>query len=83
MPTHGLYRLTRNPIYLGFALILWTMPVWSADQLALAIPWTAYCAFAPRLKERRFAAIHGDRFRAYRARVPYWLPLPRKPRRTP
>lgn len=78
MPTKGLYRLTRQPIYLGFALVLWTMPVWSLDQLALAIVWTAYCVLAPRHKERRFTAIYGDRFRAYRARVPYWLPLPRK-----
>jgi protein-S-isoprenylcysteine O-methyltransferase Ste14 len=78
MPTHGLYRVTRNPIYLGFALVLWTMPTWTVDQLALAIPWTAYCVLAPRFKERRFSAIHGDRFRAYQARVPYWLPFPRK-----
>ncbi|KIT16748.1 methyltransferase family protein [Jannaschia aquimarina] len=78
MPTHGLYRLTRQPIYLGFALTLWTMPVWTPDQLVLALLWTAYCVLAPRLKERRFLKIYGDRFRAYQARVPYWLPLPRK-----
>jgi protein-S-isoprenylcysteine O-methyltransferase Ste14 len=80
MPTHGLYRVTRNPIYLGFALVLWTMPVWTADQLALATVWTAYCLVAPRHKERRLSAIHGDRFADYKRRVPYWLPLPRKRR---
>ncbi|MFQ6547674.1 methyltransferase family protein [Aestuariibius sp. 2305UL40-4] len=78
MPTHGLYRLTRQPIYLGFALTLWTMPTYTPDQLALAIFWTAYCVLAPLHKEKRFAKIHGDRFRAYQKRVPYWLPLPRK-----
>lgn len=78
MPTHGLYRAVRQPIYLGFALVLWTMPVWTPDQLVLAVLWTAYCVLAPLHKERRFAKIYGDRFAAYRARVPYWLPFPRK-----
>lgn len=78
MPTTGLFRIIRQPIYVAFALTLWTVPVWTPDQLALAISYTAYCLFAPRLKERRFAARYGDRFLRYRARVPYAMP-----RRTP
>ncbi len=74
MPTGGLFRLIRQPIYLAFALTLWTVPTWTPDQLALAVAWTAYCALAPRLKERRFTSIYGARFEAYSARVPYWLP---------
>jgi protein-S-isoprenylcysteine O-methyltransferase Ste14 len=74
MPTTGLFRLIRQPIYVAFALTLWTVPVWTPDQLALALSYTAYCLLAPRLKERRFAAIYGDRFEAYRARVPYVIP---------
>jgi protein-S-isoprenylcysteine O-methyltransferase Ste14 len=74
MPETGLFRVVRQPIYVSFALVLWTMPVWTADQLVLATAYTAYCILAPRLKERRFTAIYGDRFRAYQARVPYWLP---------
>ncbi len=74
MPTQGLFRLIRQPIYVAFALTLWTVPVWTPDQLALAICFTAYCLFAPRLKERRFAARYGDRFARYRAEVPYALP---------
>lgn len=53
---------------------LWTVPVWTPDQLALAISFTAYCLRAPCLKERRFAQRHGDRFARYRADVPYALP---------
>ncbi len=34
---------------------LWTVPVWTPDQLALAISFTASCLLAPRLKEHRFA----------------------------
>ncbi len=74
MPTQGLFRLIRQPIYVAFAMTLWTPPVWTPDQLALAISFTAYCLLAPRLKERRFAARYGNRFDRYRADVPYILP---------
>ncbi|TAG11666.1 MAG: isoprenylcysteine carboxylmethyltransferase family protein [Rhodobacterales bacterium] len=74
MPTQGLFRLIRQPIYVAFSLTLWTVPVWTPDQLALAIALTAYCLLAPRLKERRFAARYGERFQSYRASVPYALP---------
>lgn len=74
MPTQGLFRVIRQPIYVAFALTLWTVPVWTPDQLALAVSMTAYCLLAPRLKERRLAARHGARFDRYRAEVPYAMP---------
>jgi len=74
MPTRGLFRVIRQPIYVAFALTLWTVPVWTPDQLALAISYTAYCLLAPRLKERRFAERYGARFDRYRAEVPYAIP---------
>lgn len=74
MPTQGLFRLIRQPIYVAFALTLWTVPVWTPDQLVLAASFTAYCLLAPHLKERRFAARYGDRFATYRKAVPYALP---------
>ncbi|MEL7254825.1 MAG: isoprenylcysteine carboxylmethyltransferase family protein [Pseudomonadota bacterium] len=74
MPTGGLFRFIRQPIYLSFALTLWTVPVWTPDQLALAIVLTAYCLAAPKLKERRFEKRYGKRFRDYQARVPYMVP---------
>ena len=80
MPTQGLFRLIRQPIYVAFALTLWTPPVWTPDQLALATAFTAYCLLAPRLKERRFAARYGARFDSYRAAVPYAVPRLKKGR---
>lgn len=77
MPVTGLFRVVRQPIYVSFALVLWTPPVWTADQLVLAVAYTGYCLAAPKLKERRFATMFGARWHAYRARVPYWLPWPR------
>jgi protein-S-isoprenylcysteine O-methyltransferase Ste14 len=74
MPVRGLFRVVRQPIYVAFALTLWTVPVWTPDQLALATVFTLYCLLAPRLKERRFAARYGARFDKYRSRVPYATP---------
>ena len=78
LPTRGLFRIIRHPIYVAFALTLWTVPVWTPDQLALALSLTAYCLLAPLFKERRLAARHGDDFLSYRARVPYALPFMRR-----
>lgn len=80
MPTGGLFRVIRQPIYVAFALTLWTVPTWTPDQLALAVTLTAYCLTAPRLKERRFERRFGDRFRAYRSTVPYAVPTTRRVR---
>jgi protein-S-isoprenylcysteine O-methyltransferase Ste14 len=74
MPTTGLFRLIRQPIYVAFALTLWTVPVWTPDQLALALTLTFYCLAAPKLKERRFKKRYGDRFLAYQREVPYAVP---------
>ena len=74
MPTTGLFRLIRQPIYVSFALTLWTVPVWTPDQLALAVTLTAYCLLAPRLKEARFQKRYGERSAAYKSQVPYALP---------
>ena len=79
MPTRGLFRFTRQPIYLSFALTLWTVPTLTPDQLILATVLSSYCYFGPMLKERRFARTFGSRFEAYRESVPYWWPrLPAK-----
>jgi len=74
MPTDGLFRVIRQPIYIAFAMTLWTIPVWTPDQLALAISYSLYCFLAPRFKERRFTNRYGERFLRYRRQVPYAIP---------
>lgn len=76
MPTLGLFRFIRHPIYAAFVLTLWTVPTWTPDQLVLALSLTAYCILAPLLKERRFARRYDDRFQAYKNDVPYMIPNP-------
>jgi protein-S-isoprenylcysteine O-methyltransferase Ste14 len=74
MPERGLFRHVRQPIYVSFALTLWTVPVWTPDQLLLASAYTGYCLLGPLHKERRFARLFGPAWAAYRARTPYWTP---------
>ena len=74
MPTGGLFRIIRQPIYVAFALTLWTVPTWTPDQMALAVSLTFYCLAAPKLKECRFAVRYGDRFESYKREVPYAFP---------
>jgi methanethiol S-methyltransferase len=74
MPTQGLFRVIRQPIYVAFALTLWTVPTWTPDQFVLALSFTTYCLLAPRLKERRFLLRYGERFTTYRSAVPYAVP---------
>jgi len=77
-PDRGLFRACRQPVYLAFAAVLWTGPVWTVDHLVLALAWTAYCVLGPRLKERRYLARHGEAFARYRERVPYFWPWRRR-----
>ena len=77
MPTTGLFRVIRQPIYVAFTLTLWTVPTWTPDQLVLAITLSTYCLSAPLLKERRFQKQYGERFAAYKRRTPYAIPFTR------
>ncbi len=74
MPTKGLFQRCRQPIYLGFALVLWTAPTWTVDHLAIAVVWSMYCVLGPLLKEERFLSLYRQEFAAYRQRVPYLVP---------
>ncbi|MCA8951667.1 MAG: isoprenylcysteine carboxylmethyltransferase family protein [Planctomycetes bacterium] len=78
MPTTGLFARCRQPIYFGFAAVLWTAPTWSPDWLFLCIGWSAYCVLGPRLKEARWEGLFGEHFRAYRTGVPYFVPRIRR-----
>ena len=77
MPTRGLFRLCRQPIYLAFICTLWTVPLWTLDQLLIAIGLTAYCIVGPLFKEARFVRIFGQRFVDYQMTRPYILPASR------
>ena len=76
----GLFRFTRQPIYLAFTLTLWTGPVVTSDRLLLSALWTIYCMIGPRWKEERLLTRDPAGYRRYQQLVPYWLPRLTRPR---
>ena len=74
--TTGVYRLTRNPMYLGLALILLGLAVYLASVWALLGP-LVFAAYITRFQivpeERVLTARFGAAFSTYCARVRRWL----------
>lgn len=75
-PTHGLYRFTRQPVYVAFACTLWTSPVLTTDGILIAALWTLYCLVGPLHKETRLLAREPVNYRNYQSDVPYFIPRP-------
>lgn len=72
----GIYRVTRNPMYLGFLLILLGWAAWLSNVLAL-LPIAGFViyltAFQIRPEERALEARFGPEFAAYKERVRRWI----------
>jgi protein-S-isoprenylcysteine O-methyltransferase Ste14 len=72
----GIYTLTRNPMYLGFLLILtgWAIVLSHALSFLLLPTFVWYMnRFQIEPEERALASIFGQAFEAYRGRVRRWL----------
>ena len=74
MPTKGLFKLIRHPIYFSFCLVLWTPPTMTLDLFLVALIYTFYCFLAPKFKEKRFTRIYGEAFLEYKRITPYFFP---------
>ena len=72
----GVYGYTRNPMYLGFLLILSGWAALLSNLLALAV-LPAFVLSINRFQispeERALASLFADDYAKYRARVPRWL----------
>lgn len=74
--THGIYGLTRNPMYLGMLLLLLAQVCLLGRGLALLSPLCFFVLMnAQRIpaEEAMVAARFGDAFTEYKARVRRWL----------
>ena len=72
----GIYRRTRNPMYLGFLLILLGLATAMANVLAfLLLPvFVIYMTqFQIKPEERALTSIFGDDYKAYCANVRRWI----------
>ncbi len=71
----GIYKFTRNPMYLGFSFVLLAFAVYLSNALALALVpgFVVYLdRFQIRPEERALAARFPSEFQTYRAHVRRW-----------
>lgn len=72
----GLYRYSRNPMYLGVLLLIFGQAVlFASQQLALygAAVWLTFHAVVVLLEEPHLRAKQGSTYEDYRRRVPRWF----------
>lgn len=72
----GIYRWSRNPMYLGMALLLLGVAAWGST-LAGYLLVVAFCWYLTRFQivpeERALLAAFGQEFAQYKARVRRWI----------
>ncbi len=76
LATKGVYGLTRNPIYIGFAIIYVGLALGLDSPIALTLLLPCLVVidrFVIAREERYLEAKFGDEWRAYTARVRRWI----------
>ncbi len=72
----GIYRFSRNPMYLGVLLVLFSWALWLGNIINLAV-LTFFVWYITRFQiipeERVLAELFPDEFDAYRSRVRRWI----------
>ena len=74
--TDGIYRYTRNPMYVGQLILLLAWAAWLAHPIAVLMPpvFVAYLTrFQILAEERMLAAKFGEIYANYKNRVRRWL----------
>lgn len=72
----GLYRVTRNPMYVGMLLLLSGYTIWKGNPFGISALWvfTAYIThFQIKPEEEALLQHFGDAYRDYKKRVRRWL----------
>jgi protein-S-isoprenylcysteine O-methyltransferase Ste14 len=75
--TDGVYRITRNPMYIGMVFLLLAWGLYLADAAALVLGPVVYVLYLNRFQigpeERVLLGLFGEQYRGYMARVRRWL----------
>ena len=73
----GIYRITRNPMYLGMVFLLTGWGIGLGDLVALVVGPAFFVAVITRLQiipeERVLAATFGEEYEAFRSRTRRWI----------
>ena len=73
----GLYRFTRNPMYVGILMLLTGWSLWAASWWLAGYSAVLAAAFHFRVvlyEEPRLKSLFDEEWQAYAASVPRWLP---------
>lgn len=74
--TSGIYKYSRNPMYIGFLLMLIAWSVFLTSLFALALT-TVYVSYINRFQiqpeEKALESIFGDQYLRYKSNVRRWL----------
>lgn len=74
--TRGVYRYTRNPMYLGMAATLASIALWKASVPGVALV-PGFCLYMSRFQirpeERALLTRFGDEFSACMSQVRRWI----------
>ena len=75
LTTHGPYRWSRNPQYVGFILALagWGVMTSSCSTLIASISAWVPLLLVPHVEEPWLEEIYGEAYRNYRTHAPRWL----------
>ena len=73
--TPGPYKFIRHPLYVGWMTAFWATPTMSIAHLLFAVGMTAYMLVAIQFEERNLLEFHGEKYAAYRRRVPMLIPF--------
>ncbi|MGX2987324.1 methyltransferase family protein [Ursidibacter sp. B-7004-1] len=72
----GIYRFTRNPMYLGLVCLLLAWAFWLGNAFALLVVWgfiVYITRFQIKPEERILAQKFGEIYQEYCQKVPRWL----------
>jgi protein-S-isoprenylcysteine O-methyltransferase Ste14 len=75
LTTAGAYGIVRHPIYLGWVLLVWSVPVMTGSRFVFAAISTLYLVLAVPFEERQLRRSFGEPYDAY-ARVVRWRMIP-------
>ncbi len=76
--TPGLYRLVRQPLYVGWIIVAWATPTMTLAHAVFALVVTVYVVAAIQLEEQDLVHSRGADYVRYRNQVP--MLIPRAPR---
>jgi methanethiol S-methyltransferase len=68
------YRFVRHPLYAGFLLAFWSIPVMTAGHLLFSVAMTIYVLIAIHYEEKDLVGLFGQDYEDYRRKVGKLVP---------